>query len=89
MVQIEVTYGTYGSHTIELPEGKTWDDVENFWVKWDTAHIQFKGDPTDHTYELETGYDPEDTDMKRPSSVEVYETDDEGNVDYERPLVSE
>lgn len=87
MVQIEVTYGTYGSCTIELPEGKTWDDVENFWVKWDIAFIRFKGETAEHQFELETGYDLEATDMKRPSSIEVYETDDEGNVDYEHPLM--
>lgn len=86
MIQIQVGYNMYGSQTIELPEGKTWDDIDDHWVRWDIWNVIFKGDDKTYTYELCTGYDPEAADMKRPSSVAIYETDEDGNADYEREL---
>ena len=29
--------------TINLPEGKTWGDVTDWYVKWGRAHLTFKG----------------------------------------------
>ena len=68
----------------ELPEGRTWEDVEHWFVKWDSLFLSFR-DGTDT--EIELNSNTEDViDWKRPSSVEIYGTDEEGQTDYDRYL---
>lgn len=82
---VEVSYVAYNSHTIELPEGKTWDDVENFWVKWDTVNIVFRGEDTPHSYEMGSG-DPDRIDFKHPETLWVYTASEDGDADYDKLL---
>jgi hypothetical protein len=48
--------------------------VRDWYVKWDTLHVSFK-DGTEQQLELNSDAQP---DWKRPSSVEVYELDEDG-----------
>lgn len=53
---------------------KTWDDVENYYVKWDTLSVKFKGEQEWKQYVLDSDvYDG--IDWEHPSSVEVYTED--------------
>lgn len=67
---------------VELPEGKTWADVQNWYVKWDIVCISFK-DGTEADLSLNSdGVDA--IDWKHPQSVTVYATDPETEeTDYD------
>ena len=68
-VFVSAEYIVSGLLEVELPEGKTWNDVEEFWVKWDTVYIEFK-DGT--KFEDEVGTDQSEADMKWPITCKVY-----------------
>jgi len=68
-VYVSVEYSIGGLLEVELPDGRTWDDVDEFWVKWDTAHILFK-DGT--KFEDEIGTDAANADYKRPLATQVH-----------------
>ena len=72
-VQIVPTYIASISTEIELPEGKTWEDVDQWWIKWNTIHITFN-DGTEHDDELDYGTDI--IDWKRPANVVVYDNNE-------------
>lgn len=71
------SYSTYNTEIIELPDGRTWDDVDTFYVKWGTLHITYKGSLGIISIDLDENYD---TDTKRPSSVDIRAVID-GNTD--------
>jgi hypothetical protein len=80
--QIETTLNAGTSSTVELPEGKKWSDVQDWFVKWDTLHIRFRGDTDDTEILLDSATDPEMVDWKRPMSVIVFEVDETGETNY-------
>lgn len=87
MTTITVSCRLYASTTarIELPEGKTWDDVHGWYVTWDTLWVCFK-DSEDY---IEIPMDSDSfavVDWKRPQSVTVYGTGDDGETDYDNEL---
>ncbi len=68
---------------IELPDGRTWSDVKNFFVKWGVLYITWQDDTT-WEYDMDSDYDIETIDQKNPSSVGVFnaiETD--GCLEFE------
>ena len=77
---LDITYYAGTSAKVELPEGKTWADVADWYVKWDVLYITFKDgslyDRLLHTDALEA------IDTKRPSSVTVYGVDEDGETNY-------
>ena len=82
-VRIEATYETSAVATLDLPEGKTWDDVKEYWIKWGTAVIEFE-DGSKLEHELDA---PGETDWKWPvRSVVLKDGDD---FDYDDPLAEE
>lgn len=87
-IVIECTYTLFSHTVIELPEGKTWDDVEDSFVKWDKLNIQFKGGDG---YEEFTTDDAslDSVDFKRPDRVMIWPADDEDQPDYAACLVDE
>jgi hypothetical protein len=89
LIQVEVTYTTCGSYCAELPKGKTWDDVQTHWVKWDVLHLLFKGETEPITFELGTGCNSDSTDFKRPNTVNIFETDEDGTVNFDKELACE
>lgn len=40
-LNIECTYTVYSYDEIELPEGKTEEDILDYYVKWETIHMTF------------------------------------------------
>lgn len=84
-IAISATYYASTTGIIDLPEGKTWDDVEHWFVKWDTFHYRLKGEK-DYR-EIELCSDPMNIiDWKRPSTVEVYPTLEDDEIDWDNPL---
>ena len=80
-------YTEIANGTAEFPEGKTWDDVESHFVKWDTLHVKFKDEREWQAFMLNSSSDSE---WKRPRSVDVMHTDEDGHPDFDlEPLASE
>ena len=69
-VSINANYVQTVNIEIDLPNGKTWDDVDNFFVKWGTLNIQFKGEKEYHEFEMDN--EPSECNWKNPDSVTVY-----------------
>ena len=64
---------------IELPIDD-WDEVDEWYIKWDTLHYNLKSDP-DNWQEVEFDSDTTDVvDWKRPTNVEVQSLDENGDV---------
>ena len=41
-ITVETKYDVFGFTDVELPKGKTLDDIQSIWMKWGDGHIQFK-----------------------------------------------
>lgn len=89
MATYEINCSLYAgvSGQVELPEGKTWRDVQDWYVKWDTLFVTFKsGEQSEHPLNSD-GLDA--IDWKRPRSVEVYAVDEEtGETLYDTEIAS-
>ena len=75
LYQLDCTLYAGVSSSVEFPEGKTWDDVATWGVKWDTLYVTLK-DGTEFEKALHS--DSTDAiDWKWPTSVGVYAIDEE------------
>ena len=64
------------SSEVELPDGRTWDDVKEWYVKWGCLIVTFKDDITS---EIDMDVDTEESiDWKRPNSTEVFTINEDG-----------
>lgn len=75
-IAVRSTYRTDAIGYAELPDGKTWDDVFDWHIKWDTLHVQFKGAPYWHEIELNSD-SSDDTDRKWPIRATVHPFDED------------
>jgi len=78
---VTASYSTGSTGDVEFPEGRSWEDVEDWYVKWDTLHVVFK-DGVGFEAKLNSRTDGE-TDWKYPSDVSVYAVDENGDTDYD------
>jgi len=78
-VNINANYVATVSLDLELPEGKTWEDVEEYYVKWGTLNILFKGETDYREYDMGDGAD--EIDWKRPATVDVYNPENYDLID--------
>ena len=74
IVTIHNEYRAGNSTNVELPEGRQWSDVENWYVKWGVLYVTFK-DGEEFEHNMDDDIDIYTT--KRPCSSIVY--DEEGN----------
>jgi hypothetical protein len=74
--RIETTWHCGATATVELPDGKTWDDIEHWFIKWDTLYLQFFGSEEVHELSLDSGGG--DVDWQRPLTTEVFEAGESG-----------
>lgn len=70
---VHCTYYGGTLSNITLPLHKTWADVEDCYIKWNTLHIKFKGEDSYGEYEL--NFHLESDDMKRPVSYSILSED--------------
>ena len=68
-IEVNVSYSTSGTTTVKLPDGKTWDDVKNWFVECDTLYITWKDD-TEFSVALCT-YWIQNLDSKYPMGVSI------------------
>ncbi len=81
---VTTTYTLSTDTIIDLPDGKTWDDVAHWHVKWGTLFLAFKGDPeTKPALEIQTDEATLDNfECKRPDITTVRPVDEEGYADW-------
>jgi hypothetical protein len=80
-VAIETHYVAGSLDTIELPEGKTWDDVHSYYVKYYMLHVKFKDDS-----EMEYNLGNPDVEAKYPEATKVYAIDSQGFAVWKKEL---
>ena len=68
-IAISLTYMAHCGADVTLPERHTWDDVESWFIKWDTLHIEWK-DGTRWSHELNCDC-LDGLDVKYPSAVTI------------------
>lgn len=70
-IYVEAYYNTCAGGFAQLPEGKTWDDVTDWFIKWDRLFLRFNEEEDYQTIELNS--DTSDgTDWKYPVSVTIF-----------------
>jgi hypothetical protein len=78
-VGVNCSYVVSSFDALKLPEGKTWDDVEEWWVKWGTFHYKLKDNETVDILET-TSPDISTVDFKRPTSIIIEELDEDEQI---------
>lgn len=76
-VQVVAEYAIYSTIDVTLPEGKTWEDVEEWYVKWDQLNYRMKGE-TEFRESLRVDLSFDSCDTKRPGGVSIEEVDVDG-----------
>lgn len=82
--QIECTLYAGTSGVVDLGE-KTWADVEEWYVKWDTLNVLFEGNSEYTQIDLNSVVQ-DVVDWKRPTSVSVFARDAQGNVNHDEEI---
>jgi hypothetical protein len=81
-IAIETSYSVSGSVILDLPEGKTWNDVTSWYIKYGTVYAAFNhGDYQELGQVGEVSMDT--ADFKRPDSAAVYAVSDDDSIDYD------
>ena len=83
---IEATYFVLTQTKITFPDNRTWDDVMDWYVKWDTLYVQWKDTEEWDAFTLSS--DHEIVDWKRPEFVSVFPVKKDGSVDYDSEVDS-
>ena len=83
-VCLVASYALSVSDVIDLPEGRTWEDVDGWGVKYDTLHVTWR-DGTTAELPFHADLELDAVDTKRPD-VEAFVATSDGLPDYDRPL---
>jgi hypothetical protein len=82
IITIDTEYYMTATATVDLSP-KTWDDVDDWYVKWDVLQVKFKGVDDWESFTLES--DTEDgVDWSRPNKADIFE----GQYDYDHLLAT-
>ena len=73
-ITIKSTYTCVCTGVVDLSP-KSWADVEEFHIKWDTLFVQFKNETDLKEYPVHSNADA--VDWKRPQSTEIYDAETE------------
>jgi len=74
-VTVEASYHISFTGQIELPEGKTWADVEDYSVNLNSLRVKFYDDPTWHEFNYEREERADDIDYSRPLDIVILDDD--------------
>jgi len=87
-VEINTSYYTSATARVTFEGGKTWKDVKDWYIKWDTLNVLFTGETDWVAYLLESSSDLGATDWKRPVTVSIHPYLENGDVDYDTDFAS-
>ena len=85
-ISIEAKYTTNTTTPIDI-HVNSWDEVESWYLKWDTLFYKVKGETEMREVCLQSDF-IEGMDAKHPVSVDILPADDEGFADYSTILDS-
>jgi len=75
---VNTTYTADSDNEIDFPEGRTWSDVAEWYVKWHTLYLRYTD--TEAWSEIDLGeIGGEVIDIKRPSTVSIFLANDDGS----------
>lgn len=77
---VSATYYTEATGTATLPDGKTWDDVEDWYVRCDRLYFRLKGEGEHRFCELHSDKS-NSTDWSIPKYATIYPQDEDGVAD--------
>lgn len=72
--------------SVTFPEGKSWDDVDDWHIKWDRLYVKFKGEDDYHDFDLESSISL-NIDWNRPASASIHNRNEDG-TDYDEEIDS-
>ena len=79
IITVSTSYWCCVSGVVDLSP-KTWDDVEDWYIKWDILHVRFEGESKWREFDINSD-DSESIDWERPIGADIYageyECDDE------------
>ena len=77
-LRIQREYPIWASSDVELPEGRTWNDIESCYVKWEVFFYKFKDEEEWRKQNL-SAIDLDQIDLKWPKEYEigVYDENDD------------
>jgi hypothetical protein len=78
-ITVEINYTASTFCTFDLPEGKSWGDVTDWYVKWGTLYAAFNGGEYQDLGNIDISLD--NIDFKRPDHSVVYATLEDDNGD--------
>jgi hypothetical protein len=79
-IYVETVYTFSAAEAVELPEGKTWNDVRSYYVCYGVLHLLWMdGTSTEHDLD---GPALEDQDWKTPDEASVYAAGPDGSPDF-------
>jgi hypothetical protein len=89
-IAIECLYTASTTVTFDLPDGKTWDDVTGWYVKWGMVYVAFNGGEYQELGEMGEA-SLASVDFKRPDRSTVYAiVDNEMELpDYDNELATQ
>ena len=82
MITIETEYYMYSTAVVDLSP-KTWDDVEDWYVKWDKLQVKFKDSDDWEIFDLESDA-LDGVDWSRPNKADIFE----GDREYDNTLAT-
>jgi|LakMenEpi03Aug12_release.lakeMendotaPanAssembly.Ray.scaffolds.fasta_scaffold00460_5 hypothetical protein len=82
---VHATYYCSTCASVELPEGKTTEDIKEWWIKWGVFHCELMDGSR---FEKDMGVEIE-PDTKRPTEVSIYGVNDDGSTNYDHDLSEE
>ena len=81
-------YNCYSMSTVSLPDGRTWGDIESWYVKFNTFHYVFKGETK--WREIDLGdVSIANVYLQRPTDVEIERVGEDGYSTGESLLTGE
>jgi len=70
IITISAVYSCTATGVVDLSP-RSWDDVKDWFIKWDSLYVTFHGDSEMHRFEINSqGVDG--VDWKRPAFADIY-----------------
>tara|TARA_Y100000389_G_scaffold148757_1_gene147936 strand:+ start:644 stop:898 length:255 start_codon:yes stop_codon:yes gene_type:complete len=74
-IRVDTQYTMAYETEIDLPEGKTWEDVKSWYIKYHSLSVVFNDETTEEHNLDDNGWE----DSKRPDGIQIYKIDEDGD----------
>jgi len=70
IITVSASYSCCVSGVVDLSP-RTWDDVEDWYIKWDTLHVKFERESEWRKFDINSDTN-DSVDWKRPIGADIY-----------------